>query len=142
MQRHKVNYYLKLFGEKYSSFLHSIIMGLLVDNPLDRKKCSEVYSSLYEYEEKILDLESFLPNNSRLSPYPQQTASNVQVHPIVNPHNRPIYQEQQPIQNRMSSPNTYFHPNGIIVNPIESKYIPVSPMHSQSISGFRQSYPQ
>lgn len=34
IQKHKVNYYLKLFGEKYSSFLHSIIMGLLADSPL------------------------------------------------------------------------------------------------------------
>jgi hypothetical protein len=38
--RHKLNYYLKLFGEKYSSFLHSIVMGLLADNPADRKRCS------------------------------------------------------------------------------------------------------
>ena len=38
--KHKVNYYLKLFGEKYSSYLHSIVMGLLADNPLERKKSS------------------------------------------------------------------------------------------------------
>lgn len=33
IQRHKVNYYLKFFGEKYSSYLHSIVMGLLTENP-------------------------------------------------------------------------------------------------------------
>ena len=40
IQRHKVNYYLKQFGDRYSSFLHSIVMGLLADNPINRKKCS------------------------------------------------------------------------------------------------------
>jgi hypothetical protein len=48
--KHKLNLYLKQFGEKYSSFLHSLIMGLLADSPFERKKCSEIYSTLYEYE--------------------------------------------------------------------------------------------
>lgn len=128
IQRHKVNYYLKLFGEKYSSFLHSIVMGLLADNPFERKKCSEVYSALYEYEDKILDLESFLPNNSRLAPFPNTSTQ-------FQPQPRPI--QEMPI--RVSAPNQYFHPN-LLVNPIESKYIPVSPLHNQSLA-FRQSFP-
>lgn len=135
IHRHKVNYYLKLFGEKYSSFLHSLVMGLLADNPLDRKRCSEIYSTLYEYEDKILDLESFLPTSSRLAPFPQQPQQLTLPHPVI--HSRPIFHEQQLAHNRLTHPNPYFHPNGVVVNPIESKYIPVSPMHSQS--GFRQS---
>jgi hypothetical protein len=156
--RHKLNYYLKLFGEKYSSFLHSIVMGLLADNPADRKRCSEIYSTLYEYEDKILDLESFLPNNSRLSPFPQQPAPQSiqqqspfqsqphiivqQQHPIAMHNGRPIFQEQL-MQGR---PASYFLPNTLVVNPIESKYIPVSPVHGQPIGvrpeqerGFRAS---
>lgn len=44
-------------------------------------------------------------------------------------HNgRPIFQEQM-MQGR---PASYF-PNSLVVNPIESKYIPVSPVHGQPI---------
>ena len=49
LQRHKVNYYLKMFGERYSSYLHSIVMSLLIDDPFTRKKCSDIYASLYEF---------------------------------------------------------------------------------------------
>lgn len=40
IQQHKVNYFLKLFGDRYSSYLHSIVTGLLIDDPLKRRKCS------------------------------------------------------------------------------------------------------
>ena len=59
IQVHKVNYYLKLLGERYSSQLHSIVMEFLASNPLKRRKCSETYASLYEFEDKILDLQTF-----------------------------------------------------------------------------------
>ena len=47
IQIHRVNYYLKLFGDRYSNYLHSIVMSLLADNPINRKKCGEIYASLY-----------------------------------------------------------------------------------------------
>lgn len=34
IQRGKVNYFIKLLGEKYSSFLQSTVIGLLAENPL------------------------------------------------------------------------------------------------------------
>lgn len=117
-------------------------MGLLADNPTDRKRCSEIYSTLYEYEDKILDLESFLPNNSRLSPFPHQQQPSitiqqqspfqsqqqiiVQQHPVAMHNGRPIFQEQL----MHSRPASYF-PSSLVVHPIESKYIPVSPVHGQ-----------
>jgi hypothetical protein len=123
-------------------------MGLLADNPADRKRCSEIYSALYEYEDKILDLDSFLPNSSRLSPYmpvttnaplpfPQQhPTATMSMQPTIL-QSRPIFQQEQ-VQGR---PNAYFLPNALIGSPIESKYVPVSPMHAQSAFGFRQSFP-
>ena len=32
VQRHKINYFLKLFGERYSSYLHSTVVGLLSES--------------------------------------------------------------------------------------------------------------
>jgi len=99
-------------------------MGLLVDSPFERKKCSEIYSTLYEYEEKILDLESFLPANSRLINYAQQplqqSSSNF---PRQLVQSNVIYQPQPQLQpmSRANVTNVYYNPNNsnpVMVNPI------------------------
>lgn len=140
--KHKLNLYLKQFGEKYSSFLHSLVMGLLVDSPFERKKCSEIYSTLYEYEEKILDLESFLPANSRLINYAQQplqqSSSNF---PRQLVQSNVIYQPQPQLQpmSRANVTNVYYNPNNsnpVMVNPIQSLYIPANQVNFRPPSGF------
>lgn len=68
--------------------------GLLAENPLDRKRCSEVYQTLYEYEDKILDLEAFLPNNSRMPSY--------SISPLQNK------MSYQPLHSKSNNVNIYY----------------------------------
>lgn len=122
LQPHKVNHYLRLFGEKYSSYLYEIVRGLLVENHIHRLKCSAIYAMLYPHEERILDLEPFMhPRQSSFTPsyqqQPRQSLNSYKVNYVVSGQSRPVT-------------NMFYSQNGGPVSPVESKYVPMSQYQS------------
>lgn len=56
LNKDRLNVLLKTFKEKYSDFLYQTVASMVALNPQDRKRCSAIASTLYEYEPQILDL--------------------------------------------------------------------------------------
>jgi hypothetical protein len=52
----RLNSLLRTFREKYSDFLYTTVAGMVALNPQERKKSSDIYRILSDYETQILDL--------------------------------------------------------------------------------------
>lgn len=56
LRTERLNHLLKEFRNKYSDYLYETVSSMLALNPQDRRRCSSIAASLYEYENQILDL--------------------------------------------------------------------------------------
>jgi hypothetical protein len=121
---------LKTFKEKYSDFLYQTVAGMVALNPQERKRCSAIASSLYEFEPQILDLEPFQPPNSRQPQRPSQPYQNVQ---SVYQQPQQVYAQQQPLYYN----NYQQGPPPVVQRPTYS----VSSSKAPTNAGYSQPYP-
>jgi hypothetical protein len=100
LRKDRLNSLLKIFKERYSDYLYQTVASLLAINPGERKRSSEIYRVLSEYESQILDLEPFQVQNYRppLRPsfngYPNQS-NNAPVPGNYRPVDQIVQQPQQ-----------------------------------------------
>ena len=56
IKKERLNSLLRIFKDKYSDYLYQTVASMVSLNPQDRRRCSSIAASLYEYEPQILDL--------------------------------------------------------------------------------------
>ncbi|MCB1084431.1 MAG: hypothetical protein KDK61_08985, partial [Simkania sp.] len=90
LRKDRLSSLLRIFKEKYSDYLFQTVASMLALNPQERRRCSSIASSLYEYEQYILDLEPFQP--------PRQGFTQPQPQPQSQYHNTGGYPAHQSYQ--------------------------------------------